>query len=84
MNPRIIFETSEFSTEERLKAIELVREAGLFGAKVEGESCFRKFYKRILSTYIPKLLPRKVVFHLYFLLRKLKKKLLLFRVRFIP
>jgi len=80
MNPRIIFETPEFSAEERLKAIELVREAGLLGERVEGESRFRKIYKRTLSTYIPKLLPRKVVFHLYFLLRKLKSKLLLFRV----
>ena len=80
MNPRVIFETPEFSAEERLKAIEFVREAGLLGARVERESRFRKIYKRVLSVYIPKLLPRKVVFHLYFLLRKLKRKLLLFRV----
>lgn len=79
MNPRIIFETPEFSAEERLKAIELVREAGFLGGRVERESRFRKIYKRTLSIYIPKLLPRKVVFHLYFLLRKLKRKLLLFR-----
>jgi len=79
MNPRIIFETPEFSAKERLKAIELVREAGLLGERVEGESRFRRIYKRTLSIYIPKLLPRKVVFHLYFLLRKLKHKLLLFR-----
>ena len=80
INPRIIFETPEFSAEERLKAIKLVREAGLLGERVEGENRFRKIYKRTLSIYIPKFLPRKVVFHLYFLLRKLRRKLLLFRV----
>lgn len=72
IEPRIIFETPEFSKEEVLEAIRLVEEAGVRVWKQAGVSRRDKSIKQIWFKYIYGILPKVVSYNVYFLLRRIK------------
>ncbi len=77
IEPRLIFETPDFSKEDRLAALRLVRDAGMLPSGSEFKSLFRKLKKaasRIWFKYIYGYLPRCVSYRLYFFLRILNTK----------
>jgi len=72
IEPRIIFETPEFSKAEVLEAIRLVEEAGVRVWKQAGVSLRDKSIKQIWFKYIYGILPKVVSYNVYFLLRRIK------------
>jgi len=73
--PRVIFETPEFSKEDRLEAIRLAQGAGFMDGGVRKRTLTRRLYDLALNLWfkrIYKSLPRPVAYHTYFLLRKIK------------
>jgi len=76
--PRVIFETPEFSKEDRLQSIKLVEEAGMQPNANQPNSLARILKKAaalIWFRFIYGLLPNSISTRLYFLLRKIKAKL---------
>ncbi|MCI5133604.1 MAG: radical SAM protein [Candidatus Electrothrix sp. AW2] len=73
---RIIFETDEFTKEDRRKAIELVMEAGYMPQAAErygNKGEFKKKLRSIWFRFLYGVLPLTVSYRIYFLLRKLKR-----------
>lgn len=73
--PRVIFETPEFSKEDRLEAIRLANEAGFLPLGNRKPGFARSLYRRLSNVWfrhIYKYLPRSVSYSIYFFSRRLK------------
>ena len=76
--PRVVFETPEFSREDRLEAIRLAKEAGFLNERNHKPSSTQKLYNIVLNIWfrhVYKYLPRSISYRIYFFLRKLKRHL---------
>jgi len=73
--PRIIFETPEFSTQQRLQAIQLVKQAGFpcAGEHEEKKSHLRSLRNKIIYKYLFKFMPSAISIRIYSLLRRLQE-----------
>jgi len=65
--PRIIFETPEFTAEQRLQAIQMVKKAGYpcAGHHKEGKSYLRLIRNRIIYRYLFQFMPSKIANVIY-------------------
>ena len=73
--PRVIFETPEFSKEDRIEAIRLAREAGFLSQGNQKLGFARTLYRILLNIWfkhIYRYLPHSVSYSVYFFLRRLK------------
>ena len=71
--PRVLFETPEFSKEDRLEAMRLVREAGFMGGKKGLTQKLYNIASSIWFNHIYGLLPRSMSYYIYIFLRKVKR-----------
>jgi len=79
LSPRVIFETPEFTKEERLKALKLVEEAGLaaLGCRSTGiKISLGSVLRSVCFKYLYGWLPRSISYKLYFFLRSIRTKVL--------
>ena len=60
LNPRIIYETPEFTAEQRLRAIEIVQRAGMMDDEKKKKSFRRNLFKMVVFGYLFKLMPAKI------------------------
>lgn len=77
LSPRVIFETPEFTKEERLKALKLVEEAGMaaLGCKSTGiKNSLNSVLRSVGFKYLYGCLPRSISYKLYFFLRAIRAK----------
>ena len=77
LSPRVIFETPEFTKEERLKALKLVEEAGLaaLGCQSTGiKNTLNSVLRSVGFKYLYGCLPRSISYKLYFFLRAIRAK----------
>jgi len=70
ISPRIIFETPEFTKEQRLEAARIATEAGMLVHGVTRRNEFRGIAERTMLNAMFKYLPRSLSYPSYFLLRK--------------
>lgn len=75
INPRIVFETSDFTYEQRLKAVELAIESGFYNALSKDEKSYILDLGRNLAKLFQKLFKGKVGNFLYLKLRKIYRRL---------
>jgi len=78
MNPRIIFETPEFNSQQRLQAIRMAEQAGFRvagGTLEEKKSFLQALRKRIIFRYLFKILTASISVRVYFFLRKIRAEL---------
>jgi len=77
IEPRVIFETPDFTREDRLEALRLVRDAGMLPSGSVSKSLFGRL-KKVISLiwfkYLYGYLPLSVSYRLYFFLRRLNTK----------
>jgi len=73
-HPRIIFETPEFSAQQRLQAVEMVKQAGYTcaGGYEKKQSYLRALRNKIIYTYLFRFLPPTISTRIYTFLQRLK------------
>jgi radical SAM superfamily enzyme YgiQ (UPF0313 family) len=84
IEPRIIFETPEFTAKQKLLAIKMVQQAGMMDDEKKKKSFSRKLFNKVIFRYLFKLLPSQISFQLYFFLRGLRRKIISLRMSTFP